>query len=176
MFICPYCGKESVYNNREHFFPQSVVRNIWDFAVCPTCNKIKGDSIVYPSDALFEYTPRGLDREKFKRLWDMAGVDKYERVIPVMTMRHWFLIGKRDSYVTELTTEEKQFYQLDKYEIFLWWATSLKKSGLITGVVKVGEATYVTHDYPFQIHIPFKHVQQMNTKDLTKNMAVHTIV
>lgn len=43
--ICPYCGEIIVEPNKEHFFPQMIYPNEWDFYACRECNRLKGQHI-----------------------------------------------------------------------------------------------------------------------------------
>lgn len=40
-----YCGEIIVEPNKEHFFPQMIYPNEWDFYACRECNRLKGQHI-----------------------------------------------------------------------------------------------------------------------------------
>lgn len=92
--VCPYCGKEIERPTREHFFPQSVCSNGWDFWACYSCNKLKREHVVYPATQLFKQWPENFTIAKFKQLWKLSDWDKYLNLVPARRMRQIFDAGK----------------------------------------------------------------------------------
>lgn len=88
--ICPYCGEIIVEPNKEHFFPQMIYPNEWDFYACRECNRLKGQHIVYPKGSLFRLLPSELSLKKFTYLWKVSGNIKYLNILPVAKMKDIF--------------------------------------------------------------------------------------
>lgn len=123
--ICPYCGKEIVEAQREHYFPQFLVNNKWDFWACRQCNYLKREHIVYPLSGLFKHRPAEFDFLKFKDLWKRAPMEKYLCIVPAKGMRASFDERKWVATSKIFTVEERIFYGLDRMQEIYFWAKNL---------------------------------------------------
>lgn len=163
--LCPYCGKEIVIPNKEHYFPQSVCVNDWDFYACKECNKLKGQHIVYPDGKMFKLLPAELSLSKFKHLWAIAPWDKYLNIVPSGIMRKIFNERKWFYGSYRFNTREIDFYRLEQLkEIYDFIDAYMQTdSNIISFVVSpITKRMYLLHTYSFEFPIVHKEVKSMN--------------
>lgn len=170
---CPYCGKEiQGVPHREHYFPQSVCSNNWDFYVCETCNKIKREHIVYPSPELFMVYPREFSMEKFTDLWKRASFEKYLHIVPAARMHQSFIEGRWIPGALNFTIPERQFYKLDEFKEIYHWANKLMTEDLnIQGLV-MSTTIYrfwLLHTYTVPYITPYACVQGINVHEFVNS-------
>lgn len=163
--ICPYCGKEIITPNKEHYFPQSICANDWDFYSCRECNMLKGQHIVYPAPGLFKLLPAEMSVAKFKHLWAIAPWDKYLSIVPAGIMRKIFDDRKwyYGSYM--FSVHERAFYELDKLkEIYDCIDACMQQDpNLISFVVSpVTRRMYLLHTYNCEFPTGYSVVKSMN--------------
>lgn len=166
--ICPYCGREIAEPWREHFFPQSIASNDWDFMACKTCNHLKRGHIVYPFDWLFEKYPPELKFSKFKRLWDTASFDKYLCIVPAKSLKQAFTERRWITTTKIFSIEERIFYGLDRLqEIYLWAENLIETDPQVQALVMSYTATcfYLLHTYPGQKRTKYKEVHAVSLYD-----------
>lgn len=163
--ICPYCGRMILTPNKEHYFPQSIVANQWDFWVCRDCNRLKGQHIVYPTADVFKLQPSEFSLQKFERLWEIAPWDKYLNILPAHVMRTVFDTRKWYYGSYTFTIKERQFYGLDRLKEIYEFAESLML-GHPEIIALVMSATpkrmYLVHTYEFDFPCVYPEVKTIN--------------
>lgn len=163
--LCPYCGKEIITPNKEHYFPQSIYANDWDFYVCKECNMLKGQHIVYPAPGLFKLLPAEFSRKKFVHLWEIAPWEKYLSIVPAGIMRKIFDERKwyYGSYM--FSVWERDFYKLDHLKEIYDFIDNLLQTdaNMISFVVSpVTRRMYLLHTYSFEFPVVYPEVKSMN--------------
>lgn len=169
--ICPYCGKEIEIPQREHFFPQSLEQNDWDFWVCKKCNHIKREHIVFPHPMLFKKFPPDYNTDKFKRLWQAATMEKYLSIVPWKLMRQSFDEGHWVYGSKIFTVEERTLYKLDRFKEIYDWATRLISDdvniqALIMSYSK--SRLYLVHTYTTPIRVRYSEVMPVTVYDYVR--------
>lgn len=167
--ICPYCGKEMDNDyTKEHFFPQSIRSNAWDFYACKKCNHRKNNHIVYPTQNLFEVAPAEFNRKKFVNLWETAGWRKYTALVPWMQMRSIF--RGDGSYYSErvYTLEEQQLFEFDYVrsviELGEEWVFGCKEVQALV-LLWNSPTILLLHNYNENFTLPMRHLQVMKVSD-----------
>lgn len=166
--ICPYCGKEIVEAQREHYFPQSMVNNNWDFWACRKCNHLKREHIVYPLNGLFKKVPSEFSFLKFKDLWNRAPFEKYLTIVPAKGMRASFDEGRWVATSKIFTVEERLFFGLDRMqEIYFWARKLIDENPDIQALVinYVNDRMYLLHCSYRKYTTRYKEVEAVNIYD-----------
>lgn len=169
--ICPYCGKEIDIPQREHFFPQSLELNDWDFWVCKKCNMLKREHIVFPHPSLFKKFPVTYNTDKFKKLWFSASMEKYLSIVPWKSMRQSFDEGRWFYSSKIFTIEERTLYKLDRFkEIYDWATILLKENSNVQALVLSYSRSrlYLLHTYDIPIRTRYPEVVPIRVSDYVK--------
>lgn len=168
MMSCPYCGGEIVVPQKEHYFPQSIVYNDWDFYACNECNNIKRAHIVYPTHEIFKIIPAEFSMKKFKDLWARASFDKYLAITPAKIMRRSFDERRWVGNSNMFTIEERVFYGLDDLkEMYDYAAGMIELDANIQGLVMSSRCHrfLLLHTYKHEFPTPFKVMESMNVAE-----------
>lgn len=166
--ICPYCGTEIVNKTQEHFFPQSVYRNQWDFWACKECNHLKRDHIVYPSSTLFKAYPSELSLVKFKQLWKLSAWDKYLGIVPHEMMRKIFDKGKWIYSTYTFTIQERKLYQLDRFkEIYEYMDSWINQDENMLAFIMAPDLhrMYAIHTYKHTPKVIYPEIKPLHIDD-----------
>lgn len=166
--ICPYCGEIIVEPNKEHFFPQMIYPNEWDFYACRECNRLKGQHIVYPKGSLFRLLPSELSLKKFTYLWKVSGNIKYLNILPVAKMKDIFEERKWSYEPYLFSIDERKFYGLDRLkEIYTFYVTNINTRPGALALVMSSQYShiYFIHEYSHTIYSPFPEVRPIAIKD-----------
>ncbi len=162
--ICPYCGKEIERPTREHFFPQSVCCNEWDFWACYSCNKLKREHVVYPATQLFKQWPENFSTTKFKQLWRLSGWDKYLNLVPAIRMRQIFDSGRWKDGAYLFSIEERLCYGLDYLkEMYELYDKLLKEDDNLQALIiaPTMRRVFIIHSYSCEFGTPYKEVESL---------------
>lgn len=162
--ICPYCGKEIERPTREHFFPQSVCCNGWDFWACYSCNKLKREHVVYPATQLFKQWPENFSTTKFKQLWRLSGWDKYLNLVPAIRMRQIFDSGHWKDGAYLFSIEERLCYGLDYLkEMYELYDKLLKEDDNLQALIiaPTMRRVFIVHSYSCEFGTPYKEVESL---------------
>lgn len=165
--ICPYCGQFISEKNKEHFFPQMIKPNDWDFYACRECNRLKGQHIVYPKGELFRLRPRELSIEKFDYLWRTSGNIKYLNIVPVSKMIKVFNERKWTLKDSLFSIEERQYYGLDRLkEIYQYYTlmTNARHEAIALVMSSHFSHLYYVHEFSGNILSPYPEVRPINVQ------------
>lgn len=169
--MCPYCGEFITEPNKEHFFPQTIYPNEWDFYACREYNRLKGQHIIYPRGELFKLRPSDLSMKKFEYLWKVSGNVKYLNILPATTMRKVFMERKWISNTSLFSIEERQFYKLDRLkEIYTFYVNNIitNHSSIALAIAIHSSHIYFIHEYNTELLSPFPEVKTLSIKDFTR--------
>lgn len=162
--ICPYCGEDTA-TTMEHFYPKSIANNQFDFYACQRCNHLKRSHIILPTDNIFKVRPSGFNKNKFWKLWDVSGYNKYTLIVPWRKM-----LGIFDGYMTyydvvDFSWEEEMLYGFEQLRKMI-----LSVQPIIDGDSKMqalvlserAPVAYLVHSYNFEFNTSIKGVKSMN--------------
>lgn len=169
---CPYCGKEIVEAQKEHYFPQALINNQWDFWACKQCNNLKRAHIVYPYRGLFKRVPDEFSFDKFAKLWKMASMDKYLYIVPASGMIRSFEEGRWLATSKIFTVEERCFFGLDRLqEIYFWARDLIDNHGDFQALVMsyARPRMYLLHYSYTEYETRYKEVEAVNVYDYAES-------